>query len=328
MSAFEDTTPFVLALLITFTALVFISIWNNYNSVKVEKEVSKPKNDGPSRTRELLIRFTKFYNDLDAHNNYLYDTQLLPDPKQHIIHALYVGYDESENDEDRKAIKIGLEAIVQFQDLIGDEPLKPEIDEEIGDQVLINMENQDISNEQKKYLDKLELASKRDHRKLGTSLDLFYFDEFSPAMPFFLPKGTFIMNELTNYMREKYKKYDYQEVITPQIFSSKLWDLSGHSSHFQENMFFTENDENKMGIKPMNCPSHYLLFRSRLHSYKDLPIRYADFGRLHRNERSGVSHGLTRVKSFSQDDSHIFCTKDQIEAEILSFLNLLVSFQL
>ena len=152
MTAFEDTTPFVLALLITFTALVFISIWNNYNSVKVEKEVSKPKNDGPSRTRELLIRFTKFYNDLDAHNNYLYDTQLLPDPKQHIIHALYVGYDESENDEDRKAIKIGLEAIVQFQDLIGDEPLKPEIDEVIEDQPM-NLENLDVSEQQKKYLD-------------------------------------------------------------------------------------------------------------------------------------------------------------------------------
>ena len=177
--------------------------------------------------------------------------------------------------------------------------------------------------EQKKYLEKLELATKRDHRKLGTSLDLFYFDEFSPAMPFFLPKGTYIMNKLTDYMREKYKKYGYEEVITPQIFSSKLWDMSGHSSHFKENMFFTENDDNKMGIKPMNCPSHYLLFRSKLHSYKDLPIRYADFGRLHRNERSGVSHGLTRVKSFSQDDSHIFCTKDQIESEILSFLNLL-----
>ena len=152
MTAFEDTTPFVLALLITFTALVFISIWNNYNSVKVEKEVSKPKNDGPSRTRELLIRFTKFYNDLDAHNNYLYDTQLLPDPKQHIIHALYVGYDESENDEDRKAIKIGLETIVQFQDLIGDEPLKPEFDEDTDDQ-LTNLENLDISDEQKKYID-------------------------------------------------------------------------------------------------------------------------------------------------------------------------------
>ena len=177
--------------------------------------------------------------------------------------------------------------------------------------------------EQKKYLEKLELATKRDHRKLGTSLDLFYFDEFSPAMPFFLPKGTYIMNKLTDYMREKYKKYGYEEVITPQIFSSKLWDMSGHSSHFKENMFFTENDDNKMGIKPMNCPSHYLLFRSKLHSYKDLPIRYADFGRLHRNERSGVSHGLTRVKSFSQDDSHIFCTKDQIESEIISFLNLL-----
>ena len=152
MTAFEDTTPFVLALLITFTALVFISMWNNFNSVKVEKEVSKPKNDGPSRTRELLIRFTKFYNDLDAHNNYLYDTQLLPDPKQHIIHALYVGYDESENDEDRNAIKIGLEAIVQFQDLIGDEPLKPEADEDTEDQQT-NLENADLNDEQKKYLD-------------------------------------------------------------------------------------------------------------------------------------------------------------------------------
>ena len=152
MTAFEDTTPFVLALLITFTALVFISIWNNYNFVKVEKEVSKPKNDGPSRTRELLIRFSKFYNDLDAHNDYLYDTQLLPDPKQHIIHALYVGFDESENDEDRKAIKSGLEAIVQFQDLIGDEPLKPEIDEDTEDQQT-NLENSDLTDEQKKYLD-------------------------------------------------------------------------------------------------------------------------------------------------------------------------------
>ena len=152
MTAFEDTTPFVLALLITFTALVFISIWNNYSSVKVEKEVSKPKNDGPSRTRELLIRFTKFYNDLDAYNDYLYDTQLLPDPKQHIIHALYVGFDESENDEDRKAIKSGLEAIVQFQDLIGDEPLKPEIDEDTEDQQT-NLENSDLTDEQKKYLD-------------------------------------------------------------------------------------------------------------------------------------------------------------------------------
>ena len=152
MTAFEDTTPFVLALLITFTALVCISMWNNFNSVRVEKEVLKPKTEGPSRTRELLIRFTKFYNDLDAHDNYLYDTKLLPDPKQHIIHALYVGYDESENDEDRKAIKIGLEAIVQFQDLIGDEPLKPEIDEDADNQST-NLENLDISEKQKKYID-------------------------------------------------------------------------------------------------------------------------------------------------------------------------------
>ena len=152
MTAFEDTTPFVLALLITFTALVFISIWNNYSSVKVEKEVLKPKTEGPSRTRELLVRFTKFYNDLDAHNSYLYDTQLLPDPKQHIIHALYVGYDESESDEDRKAIITGLEAIVQFQDLVGEEPLISEIDETTDDQPMY-LENLDVSEQQKKYLD-------------------------------------------------------------------------------------------------------------------------------------------------------------------------------
>ena len=158
MTAFEDTTPFVLALLITFTALVCVSIWNSYNFVKVEKEVSKPKNDGPSRTRELLIRFTKFYNDLEAHSNYIYDTELLPDPKQHIIHALYVGYDESESDEDRKAIKVGLEAIVQFQDLIGDEPLIPDVDEQTVNQTPIDLENpnslefQEMSEEQKKYL--------------------------------------------------------------------------------------------------------------------------------------------------------------------------------
>ena len=177
MTAFEDTTPFVLALLITFTALVFISIWNNYNSVKVEKEVSKPKNDGPSRTRELLIRFTKFYNDLDAHNDYLYDTQLLPDPKQHIIHALYVGFDESENDEDRKAIKSGLEAIVQFQDLIGDEPLKPEIDEDTEDQQT-NLENSDLTDEQKKYLDfnnkrTQELETHFSHLKIEMNENVF-----------------------------------------------------------------------------------------------------------------------------------------------------------
>ena len=177
MTAFEDTTPFVLALLITFTALVFISIWNNYNSVKVEKEVSKPKNDGPSRTRELLIRFTKFYNELDAHNDCLYDTQLLPDPKQHIIHALYVGFDESENDEDRKAIKSGLEAIVQFQDLIGDEPLKPVIDEDTKDQPK-NLEDPDLTDEQKKYLDFnnkriQELETHFSHLKIEMNVNMF-----------------------------------------------------------------------------------------------------------------------------------------------------------
>ena len=186
MTAFEDTTPFVLALVITFTALVCVSIWNSYNFVKVEKEVSKPKNDGPSRTRELLIRFTKFYNDLEAHSNYIYDTELLPDPKQHIIHALYVGYDESESDEDRKAIKIGIEAIVQFQDLVGDEPLKPLNDEEIEGEITSDFENQndldyldtDVSDEQKKYIDfnnkrKTELETHFSHLKIEINEEVF-----------------------------------------------------------------------------------------------------------------------------------------------------------
>ena len=159
MTAFDDTTPFVLALLITFTALVCVSMWNNYNSVSSEKQFSKPKNEGPSRTRELLVRFTKFYNDLEGTSFHLYDTQLLPNPKQHIIHALYVGYDESETDDDRKAIQLGLEAIVQFQDLIGEEPLKPNFNEEIDFnlseklELLKNDDNINLSEEQKKYIE-------------------------------------------------------------------------------------------------------------------------------------------------------------------------------
>ena len=186
MTAFEDTTPFVLALLITFTALVCVSIWNSYNFVKVEKEVSKPKNDGPSRTRELLIRFTKFYNDLEAHSNYIYDTELLPDPKQHIIHALYVGYDESENDEDRKAIKTGLEAIVQFQDLVGDEPLKPDVNGEPENQITIDLEKENISDEQKKYLDFnskriKELETHLSHLKIDINDNVFSEEEIADS---------------------------------------------------------------------------------------------------------------------------------------------------
>ena len=145
MTAFEDTTPFVLALLITFSALVCISMWNNFNSVRVEKEVLKPKTEGPSRTRELLIRFTKFYNDLDAHSNYLYDTQLLPDPKQHIIHALYVGFDESENDDERSAIERGIRAIVTFQERVGELPIKKEMSE-IEKNLIISNSEENITN--------------------------------------------------------------------------------------------------------------------------------------------------------------------------------------
>ena len=148
---FQDITPFLLALIITFTVLICISIWNSMNRELPPQKGTQIK-DGPSRTREILLRFSQFYNNLSPEAGYIFDTAILPDPKQHIIHALYVGYDESENDEDRKAIKSGLEAIVQFQDLIGDEPLKPEIDEDTEDQQT-NLENSDLTDEQKKYLD-------------------------------------------------------------------------------------------------------------------------------------------------------------------------------
>ena len=158
MTTFEDTTPFVLALLITFIVLVCVSMWNNFNTVKPEIQYTKPKNEGPSRTRELLVRFTKFYNDLEATSMYIFDTEILPDPKQHIIHALYVGYDESQSDEDKKAIKIGLEAVVQFQDLVGSETLKPDFEDQafLGlDISTINIDEIDsmtYNEEQKKYI--------------------------------------------------------------------------------------------------------------------------------------------------------------------------------
>ena len=148
---FEDFTPFIIALVVTFSFMICIAVWNSINAPQ-PPEKAPPIEPGPSRTREILARFSEFYMNLNLEGEMIFDIDLLPDPKQHIIHALYVGYDESENDEDRKAIKSGLEAIVQFQDLIGDEPLKPEIDEDTEDQQT-NLENSDITDEQKKYLD-------------------------------------------------------------------------------------------------------------------------------------------------------------------------------
>ena len=176
---------------------------------------------------------------------------------------------------------------------------------------------------QKDYLKRVEEAEKRDHRKLGRALGLFFFDPIAPASPFFLPKGAQVMNSLIDYVKELYVKYGYQEVMTPQIFNTELWKRSGHLDAYSENMYFVDVDEREFGVKPMNCPAAAMLYLADSHSYRELPMRLADFGRLHRNERSGVTHGLTRVRSFVQDDAHIFCTLDQIGDEINSFLNML-----
>jgi len=173
------------------------------------------------------------------------------------------------------------------------------------------------------YLLQIEEAKKRDHRKLGKELGLFMFHEWAPASPFFTGRGTVIYNELTKYIRELYQKYDYQEVITPQIFDLDLFKTSGHYKNYKENMYFTKPDEREFGLKPMNCPSHCLLFASEKHSYRELPLRMADFGRLHRYEKSGSLHGLSRVRTFCQDDAHIFCSMDQLKNEIFKFIEML-----
>ena len=172
------------------------------------------------------------------------------------------------------------------------------------------------------HLRMLEEAAKRDHRKLGRELELFMFDAAAPASPFFLPKGTVLYNLLIDYIRGLYQRYGYQEVMTPQIFESGLWHRSGHYENYKENMFFVEIDDREFGVKPMNCPSHALMYGSTLHSYRDLPVRLADFGRLHRYERSGVTHGLTRVRTFAQDDAHIFCRPDQVQSEVTAFIDM------
>ncbi len=177
--------------------------------------------------------------------------------------------------------------------------------------------------ELKEHLRLLEEAKKRDHRKLGRELDLFSFHPVAPASPFFHPKGTLLYNELIAYVRRLYVRYGYEEVITPQILDVELWRRSGHYEHYRDNMYFTQVDEREFGVKPMNCPGHTFIYSSKKRSYRDLPLRIADFGRLHRYERSGVTSGLTRVRSFSQDDAHIFCTPEQIESEISALITML-----
>ncbi|MBI4955468.1 MAG: threonine--tRNA ligase [Myxococcales bacterium] len=215
----------------------------------------------------------------------------------------------------------------------------------------------------REHLRLLEEAKKRDHRKLGRELELFMFDEHAPAMPFFLPRGAFVYNRLVGYMRSLYERYGYEEVVTPQIFDKKLFETSGHLPNYRENMFLPVTaellDQAKMDLrlglhgttdpqsyreadkvrdeavighlddiertaqKPMNCPCHCLIFRARRRSYRELPWRVADFGRLHRYERGGVVHGLARVRSFCQDDAHIFCAPAGMQTEIQSFIDLL-----
>jgi threonyl-tRNA synthetase len=173
------------------------------------------------------------------------------------------------------------------------------------------------------HLKQLEEARARDHRKLGRELDLFSFHPWAPASPFFHPKGATIYNLLLGYVRGLYLKYGYREVITPQIFDVELFKTSGHYANYRDNMYFTEIEEREFGVKPMNCPGHYLMYASQAFSYRDLPVRYADFGRLHRYERSGVTQGLTRVRTFAQDDSHIFCTVEQMPAEMDRFIDFI-----
>ncbi|MDA1010990.1 MAG: threonine--tRNA ligase, partial [Chloroflexi bacterium] len=168
-----------------------------------------------------------------------------------------------------------------------------------------------------------EEAEKRDHRRLGRELDLFHLDAIAPGAPFWHPKGTVLYNGLIDYMRDLYRTYGYQEVVTPQLFSVELWKTSGHYQNFAEDMYMFESDGEEIGVKPMNCPGHCHYFASGLHSYRELPLRLAEFTRLHRNERSGVLHGLTRVRAFSQDDAHIYCTPDQFEGEIFAVFRMI-----
>ena len=170
--------------------------------------------------------------------------------------------------------------------------------------------------ELKEYLRLLEEAKARDHRKLGKELGLFHFDPIAPASPFFTGRGTTVYNLLQAYVRQLYRRHGYEEIITPQIFDMELFRTSGHYEHYKDNMFACTIDEREFGVKPMNCPGHCILFRQTRRSYRELPVRFADFGRLHRYERAGVTHGLTRVRSFAQDDAHIFCMSTQVGEEI------------
>jgi len=172
------------------------------------------------------------------------------------------------------------------------------------------------------YLHMLEEAEKRDHRRLGKQLDLFHLQEEAPGLVFWHPHGWIVWQEIEQYMRAVYRDNGYQEVRCPQILDRSLWEKSGHWEHYKGNMFTTESESRDYAVKPMNCPGHVQIFNTGLRSYKELPLRYGEFGSCHRNEPSGALHGVMRVRGFTQDDGHVFCTENQIEAEVIDFNRL------
>ncbi len=177
--------------------------------------------------------------------------------------------------------------------------------------------------DQDAYLHMLEEAEKRDHRKLGRQLDLFHFQDEAPGLIFWHPKGWTVWQQVEQYMRHVYQDNGYQEVKAPQILDRTLWEKSGHWDNYKDNMFTTDSENRHYALKPMNCPGHVQIFRSNMHSYRELPLRYGEFGQCHRNEPSGSLHGMMRVRGFTQDDGHIFCTEDQILDECVAFTALL-----
>ncbi|MDG2252968.1 MAG: threonine--tRNA ligase [Methylophilaceae bacterium] len=173
------------------------------------------------------------------------------------------------------------------------------------------------------YLLRLEEAEKRDHRKLGKQLDLFHMEDNAPGMVFWHPKGWSLWLEIESYMRKMFQDYNYHEIKTPAVLDRALWERSGHWENYEENMFTTSSENREYAVKPMNCPGHVHIFNNDLHSYRDLPLRLAEFGSCHRNEPSGALHGLMRVRGFTQDDAHIFCTEEQIKHEVITFNEML-----
>ena len=178
--------------------------------------------------------------------------------------------------------------------------------------------------DQDAYLTMLEEAEKRDHRRLGRQLDLFHLQDDAPGMVFWHPRGWAIWQQIEQYMRAVYRDNGYQEVRCPQILDVSLWEKSGHWENFRENMYLTSSDNRTYAVKPMNCPGHVQIFNSELRSYRDLPLRYGEFGSCHRFEASGALHGILRARAFTQDDGHIFCTEDQIQVEVANFIDLLI----